>query len=275
MITALPRVALAVADYGAAVATFRDVFGMPVLDFSDRTVPDLGAHVGMCMPRGGSNVELMAPGNPDLPLSQAIQRTLDRRGEGFYALMLEAPVPDDEAVELAARGLDVLPLMAGAGGRDVHPRSTSGVLVRVYPNDSVVDPGGLTSTEPGLTGILRTVVATDDLDAAARAYGTGFGLRLSDPVVDEHRGLRTVVATPPKGGVIELAAVVDATRPAAAAVAATLAGRGPGLHAIVLGATDPAAATALLRNRGVSAHDDGTGDLDVFGARVVIDAFTP
>ena len=45
--------------------------------------------------------------NPALPLSQAIQRTLDRRGEGFYALMLEAPDPDAEAVGLAERGLEL------------------------------------------------------------------------------------------------------------------------------------------------------------------------
>lgn len=273
MITALPRVAIAVADYDAAVATFRDIFGMPVLDFSGETVPGLGAHVGMCMPPGGSNIELMAPGNPELPLSQAIQRTLDRRGEGFYALMLEAPVPNDEAVELAARGLDVLPLMAGAGGRDVHPRSTSGVLVRVYPNDSVVDPGGLVSSAPGLSGILRTVVATSDLDAAARAYGTGFGLGTAPAVHDPARGLRTVICTPPKGGVIELAEVTDPTRPEAAAVAATLESRGPGMHALVLGADDPAAAIATLRERGVTVQNDGTGDLNVFGARITVGAF--
>ena len=63
---------------------------MPVVDFSDRTVPDLGAHVGMCVPLGGSNIELMGPSDPDKPLSEAVQKFLDRRGDGLYALMLEA-----------------------------------------------------------------------------------------------------------------------------------------------------------------------------------------
>ena len=52
----------------------------------------------MCVPPGGSNIELMAPADPAAPLSQALRSTfLDRRGEGLYALMLEAPDPDAEA----------------------------------------------------------------------------------------------------------------------------------------------------------------------------------
>ena len=83
MINAMPRIAIAMNDFSEAVTTFRDTFGMPVVDFSPRTVPDLGAHVGMVAPPGGSMIELMSPANPDLPLSQAIQRFLDRRGEVF------------------------------------------------------------------------------------------------------------------------------------------------------------------------------------------------
>ena len=188
MITAMPRIAIVVHDFDAAVATFRDSLGMPVVDFSPRTVPSLGAHVGMCVPKGGSNVELMAPADPSAPLSQALRSSLDRRGEGLYALMLEAPDPDVEAVELAGRGLDVMPLMPGAGGRDVHPRSTHGVLVRVYPNDSAttgdVNGGG----DLGLSGIVRVVVATADASLAATAYGDGFGLEVGPVVDDPERG---------------------------------------------------------------------------------------
>src|SRR5947209_2156379 len=111
MITSMPRIAIAVEHFDAAVATFRDVFGMPVVDHSHHTVPALGAHIAMCVPAGGSNVELMAPATPGLPLSEALQKFLDRRGQGPYALMLEAPDPDVEAEALASRGLDVLGLM--------------------------------------------------------------------------------------------------------------------------------------------------------------------
>ena len=118
MITAMPRIAIAMHDFDAAVRIFGDVFGMPVLDLSDRTAPSLGAHVAMCTPEGGSNIELMSPADPDKALSQALQKFLDRRGDGLYALMLEAPDPDVEAAALSERGLDVLPLMVGAAGRE-------------------------------------------------------------------------------------------------------------------------------------------------------------
>ena len=69
MITAMPRIAIAVHEFDSAVKVFRDEFGMPVTDFSDQTVSALGAHVAMCQPSGGSNIELMAPANPAKPLS--------------------------------------------------------------------------------------------------------------------------------------------------------------------------------------------------------------
>ncbi|MEZ5232654.1 MAG: VOC family protein [Acidimicrobiales bacterium] len=269
MITALPRIAIAMTDFDAAVRTFRDVFGLPVLDFSERTVPSLGAHVGMCQPTGGSNIELMAPSDPTKPLSQALQRFLDRRGDGLYALMLEAPDPDGEAIELAARGLDVLPLMAGAGGRDVHPRSTAGVLIRVYPDGSVADPGPQPLGVPGLSGITRAIVATADATAAAMAYGHGFGLAVDPPVTDDERGVQVVRCRPPKGGVIELVSAVD---PLPALRRRDRAFRQAGrLYALVLEADDPAAATALLRDRGVPLSDGPVPALTVFGTRFLLD----
>ncbi len=270
MITALPRIAIAMTDFDAAVRTFRDVFGLPVLDFSERTVPSLGAHVGMCQPTGGSNIELMAPSDPTKPLSQALQRFLDRRGDGLYALMLEAPDPDGEAIELAARGLDVLPLMAGAGGRDVHPRSTAGVLIRVYPDGSVADPGPQPLGVPGLSGITRAIVATADATAAAMAYGHGFGLAVDPPATDDERGVQVVRCRPPKGGVIELVSAVDHSRPFAAEIERFAKEQG-GLYALVLEADDPAAATALLRVRGVPLSDGPVPALTVFGTRFLLD----
>jgi len=272
MITALPRVAIAMNDFDAALRLFRDGLGMPVLDFSEDTVPSLGAHVGMCAPDGGSMVELMAPANPDLPLSQALEKFLDVRGEGFYAMMLEAADPDAEAEVLAGRGLGVLPLMAGAGGRDVHPKSTHGVLVRVYPNGSVsagTRPGG----EPGLSGIERTIVAVDDASIAAEAYGPpGFGLDLGEVIVDDERGVEAVICTPPKGGVVELAAPTDTQKPFAEVLEKQLKDRGPGLHALVLHADDPAGAAEVLADRGLEPTEvAGRVALDVFGARFLIE----
>ncbi len=251
MITAMPRIAIAVKDFDGALSTFRDVFGMPVVDFSDRTVPTLGAHVAMCVPEGGSNIELMSPADPAQPLSQALQKFLGRRGDGLYALMLEAPDPDAEAATLADRGLEVLPLMAGAGGRDVHPRSTHGVLVRVYPNNSV-EAGPHPGRAPRLSGITKVVVATADASIAAHAYESGLGLDAVAAGHDDERGVMWVQCKAPKGGVIELVSAVDTDNVFAQDIDHCVKEGNRGMYALVLHAADPQTAAAVLRDRGVA-----------------------
>lgn len=273
MITSMPRIAIAVEDYGAAVTLFRDVFCHPVVDMSDRTVPDLGAHVGMCVPSGGSNIELMSPANPEAPLSQSLQRFLDRRGQGPYALMLEAPDPDQEADAMAGRGIDVLPLMAGASGRDLHPRSTNGVLIRVYPVASAGDLSAHKSEDQVTSGITRAIIAATDAGAASKIYGHGLGLDVGPVATDADRGVDVVTVHPPAGGVIELVAPVDVTRPFAASVESAINDSGPGLFGLVLTTDDPEAAAAKLRERGQSIEETGAGrfEADVFGARFLLE----
>jgi catechol 2,3-dioxygenase-like lactoylglutathione lyase family enzyme len=270
VISAMPRIAIAMHDFDAAVTTFRDVFGMPVVDLSERTAPTLGAHVAMCAPEGGSNIELMSPADPDKPLSQALQKFLRRRGDGPYALMLEAPDPNAEATALAERGLDVLPLMAGAGGRDVHPRSTHGVLVRIYPDNSVPPSAGQESLAPGLSGIATVIVATTDASLAANVYGQGFGLDVGPVVHDEERGVLCARCRAPKGGDIELVSAVDADNPFAQDIERCVKEQNGGIYALVLRAADPAAALALLDARGVGPRATAAPEIVVFGTRFLV-----
>jgi hypothetical protein len=286
MITGLPRIAIAMtaAEYLVAVETFRTVFGMHVNDMSDRTVPELGAHVGMCQPLGGSNVELMAPSDPAAALSMALNRFLDRRGTGLYALMLEAADPNAEAAELALRGMNVLPLMPGATGRDVHPNSTHGVLMRVYPTGSVPQPDEPTVEAPQLSGIVRVIVATDDASVAAKAYDHGLGLEVTHAEPDTERGVLVAHATTPRGAgtrgaatggaVIELVSPLDESRPFAAAIASHLRGKGQGMAALVLSADAPVHAAQLLAARGLASdlHGPFGPEVTAFGTRFVIAA---
>ena len=254
MITAMPRIAIAVHDFEAALGTFKDRFGMPVADFSSETVPSLGAHVAMCQPKGGSNIELMAPSNPTEPLSQALQKFLDRRGEGIYALMLEAPDPNAEAEVLLERGVKVLPLMRGAGGRDIHPSSTHGVLIRIYPDGSVAQPENPVSAYPNYSGIQKAVVAVRDANLAADTYSKGLGLPADPPKVDARRGVVSSIIRPPKGGIIELLSPTDTSKSTGAEIDAFLDSKGEGICALVLDASD----------------DIAERDINVFGARILI-----
>jgi len=258
MITGMPRIAIAVEDFAAAVSTFRDRLGMPVFDLSAETVGSLGARVAICVPRGGSNIEIMSPGNPETPLSQSVQRFIDHRGEGHFALMLEAADPDLEAAGLLERGLNVLPRMDGAGGRDVHPNSTHGVLIRVYPTNSIdeaLPPDWADNVDPSaLTGIERVVLAVSDLDQCLEVYGVKFALDVSEPTVDVERGVRTALCKPPSGGVIELVAVNDAGKAFAGAIDQFLGANGEGIYALVLRSTDRVKADQVLAQAGIAAE---------------------
>ncbi len=267
------------AEYLVAVETFRTVFGMHVNDMSDQTVLELGAHVGMCQPLGGSNVELMAPSDPDTALSMALNRFLDRRGTGLYALMLESADPNVEADELALRGMNVLPVMAGATGRDVHPNSTHGVLMRVYPTGSVPQPDEPIAEAPQLSGIVRVIVATDDASVAAKAYDHGLGLEVTHAEPDAERGVLVAHAGAPRGAatrgaVIELVSPLDESRPFAAAIASHLRDKAQGMAALVLSADDPVNAAKLLASRGLASdlHGPFGPEVTAFGTRFVIAA---
>jgi catechol 2,3-dioxygenase-like lactoylglutathione lyase family enzyme len=254
MITGMPRIAIAVHDFAATVALFRDKFGMPVADLSATSVDDLGAKLAMCTPTGGSNIELMSPADPASPLSQSLSRFLERRGEGLFALMLEAPDPNAEAEDLSGRGLNVLPLMAGAGGRDVHPNSTHGVLIRVYPVDSFTRPDDARTASndaPELSGIARVIIAVDDLDHAASVYGHGFAMNIEQPTLDAERGVRSAICSPPTGGTIELVCVADPSRPFAKSIQTFLDNDREGMYALVLRSPDLQASAEALSRRGL------------------------
>ncbi len=281
MITAMPRIAIAMHDFDGAVRLFRDVLGMPVADISARSSASLGARLAICVPAGGSNIELMAPADPRAPLAQSLAKFLDRRGQGLFALMLEAPDPDAEATVLAARGLGVLPLMPGAAGRDVHPKSTCGVLIRVYPVDSFVPEADQVRISEGgalgLSGIMRVIIAVEDIGRAAAIYGAQFGIATQPPVEDEVRGVHCAVSLPPAGGSIELTAVVSEGRQYGAAIAAHLSEFGEGMFAIVLQAADPWAVAETLRGRGIRCErfvDQEIVAVDraqTFGARILVE----
>jgi len=280
VITAMPRIAIATRDFAGIVATFRDVLGIPVVDLSAYSAQNLGANLAMCVPPGGSNIELMSPHDPAAPLSQSLARFLDRRGDGLFALMLEAPDPNAEAELLRARGLDVLPLMLGASGRDVHPRSTHGVLIRVYPTASFqAQPEQITRNDAralGLSGIARVVIAVSDAKRARDTYERGLGLTVLRTSSDSERGIESVLVRAPSGGVIELARPVNEARSFAAAVAERLDQSGDGMCALVLKAPDPAAVGAALSERGlkVQALDESSIEVaasSLFGTRVIVE----
>ena len=238
MITRLPRVALVVHDMDRAIAVFRDGFGMPVLELAS-AADEVGARLAFCAPPGGSHIELLAPSDPRRPLSRVLFATLDKRGDGPYAMMLNAPDPNAEAEDLESRGMSVMPLMPEAQGRDIHPRETGGVLIRIYPDatnemidpalDRAFGPAASRTSAAGLTGIRRVIVGVRDLKAAVLAYRERLGLRTT---VGEGRAS----CEPPAGATIVLVETADGAT---------------GIRALVLETRDLDRSVRALRERGI------------------------
>jgi catechol 2,3-dioxygenase-like lactoylglutathione lyase family enzyme len=285
MITGMPRIAVAVRDMDRAIATFRDVLGMPVYEF-DWVRRSLGIRMSLCVPAGGSHIELMSPEDSSRSHSGSLIRFLERRGEGLFALMLYAPDPNAEAEELAARGLEAMPLMQDAGGRDLHPNNTHGVLIRIYPSAMAADLeheldhglGRVRESRLRLTGISRVILAVRDLDDAVAVYRDRFGIATRLQGSDSARGMRIAVCTPASGGAIELASPIEDRASAARELGAFLRDRGEGMYALVLESSDPGATANALRANGISlqraAADPSQWEIDpaaVHGVRLRIE----
>ena len=125
-----PRIAhvgVAVPDIEAALAFYRDVLGLiphPPENADGATIVSLSL--------GESEVELLAPRDPDSPIA----KFLERRGPGIHHICYRVPDLDRALEACRRRGyrlVDEVP-RSGAGGRRiafVHPKATAGILLEL------------------------------------------------------------------------------------------------------------------------------------------------
>jgi hypothetical protein len=182
--------------------------------------------------------------------------------------MLYAPDPNAEAEELGTRGLDVMPLMQDAGGRDIHPKNTHGVLIRIYPSAMAADlereleqglgPVSIRESRARLTGISRVIVAVRDLDDAVAVYRDRLGIRTRLQGAESARGVQGAICTPSSGGEIELRSLMDAPSSSGRELEMFLRERGEGMYALVLESADVDATASTLRAKGIYAQQSAT-----------------
>ena len=123
----LAHVGVAVADLEQALAFYREVLGV-----TPRPAETADGATIVALPFGESDIELLAPHNPD----SAVARFLARRGPGIHHLCYR--VPDLDAALAACRKagyrlVDETP-RRGAGGRRIaflHPKATGGILIEL------------------------------------------------------------------------------------------------------------------------------------------------
>lgn len=139
LFTAVDHVGVAVPDLDAAIAFYREAFGMALVH---REVNDeQGVEEAMvAVGDSGTCVQLLAPRSADSPIA----RFLDGRGPGVQQVAYRVADVERVSEVLRSRGLRLLYERARrgtAGSRVnfVHPRDAGGVLVEIV--EPARDPG--------------------------------------------------------------------------------------------------------------------------------------
>jgi len=131
LFVAVDHVGIAVPDLDAAIAFYRDAFGMEVVH--EETNTEQGVREAMvAVGDSGSCIQLLAP----LDESSTIAKFLDRSGPGLQQLAYRVTDLDAVSAVLRDRGLRLLydePRRGTADSRInfVHPKDAGGVLVEL------------------------------------------------------------------------------------------------------------------------------------------------
>ncbi|MDQ1286845.1 MAG: methylmalonyl-CoA/ethylmalonyl-CoA epimerase [Actinomycetota bacterium] len=131
LFTAIDHVGVAVPDFDAAVAFYRDTFGMELVH--EEKNEDQGVHEAMmAVGESGSCVQILAPLTP----ASTIAKFLDRSGPGLQQVAYRVVDVEKVSATLRERGVRMLypePKRGTAGSRInfVHPKDAGGVLVEL------------------------------------------------------------------------------------------------------------------------------------------------
>jgi len=131
LFVAIDHVGVAVPDFDAAVAMYRDVFGMRLMH--EEVNEEQGVHEAMmAVGRSTSCVQILAP----LTTASTIAKYLDRSGPGIQQVAYRVQDVDAVCAVLRERGVRLLypePKRGTANSRInfVHPKDAGGVLVEL------------------------------------------------------------------------------------------------------------------------------------------------
>ena len=129
MLGKIEHVAVAVADLEAAIALYRDVWGLEI-EHRER-VEDQGVEEAMVR-IGDSYIQLLGATGPDT----TVGKFLERRGEGLHHIAYEVDDLPAALAELKKQGVPLIDEEPRRGGRGhmvafVHPKGNRGLLVEL------------------------------------------------------------------------------------------------------------------------------------------------
>jgi methylmalonyl-CoA epimerase len=129
MFAQVDHIGVAVEDLDAAVALYRDTFGMPLVH---REVLDQQGVEAVLLDVGPNHVELLRP----LGTDTSVGRYLAQRGPGVHHVAYRVDDVEATLSTLRDRGTELIdahsrPGIRGSRVAFLHPRSTGGVLTEI------------------------------------------------------------------------------------------------------------------------------------------------
>lgn len=127
----IDHVGIAVPDLDAAIAFYRDTFG--IISVHEEVNTEMGVREAMlAVGDGSTRIQLLAPLTPE----SAIAKFLDRNGQGVQQVAYTVDDVETAAATLRAKGLRLLydaPRRGTSNSRVnfVHPKDAGGVLVEL------------------------------------------------------------------------------------------------------------------------------------------------
>jgi len=131
LFTAIDHVGVAVADLDAAIAFYRDTYGMSLAH--EETNEEQGVREAMmAVGDSGSHIQLLAPLTPE----STIAKFLERSGPGIQQMAYRVTDLDAVSATLRERGMRLLYDTAKRGTSDsrvnfIHPKDAGGILVEL------------------------------------------------------------------------------------------------------------------------------------------------
>jgi methylmalonyl-CoA/ethylmalonyl-CoA epimerase len=131
LFTAIDHVGVAVSDIDAAIAFYRDTYGMTLLH--EEVNQEQGVREAMMgVGASGSCIQLLAPLSPE----STIAKFLDRSGPGIQQMAYRVVDLDAVSATLRERGLRLLFDTPRRGTSDsrvnfIHPKDAGGILVEL------------------------------------------------------------------------------------------------------------------------------------------------
>ena len=131
LFTMIDHVGIAVADLDAAIAFYRDTYGMQLLH--EETNQEQGVREAMmAVGHSGSCIQLLAPLSPDSPIGKFLARS----GPGIQQMAYRVEDIDAVCATLRERGVRLLYDIPKRGTSDsrvnfIHPKDAGGVLVEL------------------------------------------------------------------------------------------------------------------------------------------------